>query len=73
MVGTNCSSGRRIRTQPFYKEFVVISGEGFLWFVFLMSLALIGFRKMWGNFDAGGKVKKAAQDGLAAKIGKWLS
>ena len=41
--------------------------------LFVISMVMLGIRKMWGIFDAGGSIRKTAQHGLASKIAKWLS
>lgn len=41
--------------------------------LFVLSMAMLGIRKMWGIFDAGGAIRTTAQKGLASKIAKWLS
>jgi hypothetical protein len=47
-----------------------MSGDYFFFLLFFGSLALIGMRKMWSTFDTGGKVKNAAQNGLAGLVGR---
>ncbi len=47
---------------------------GNVWgYLFLFGLVLLGLRKMWGMFDSGGKVKSAAQNGLAGWISRLFS
>ena len=41
--------------------------------LFVLSMAMLGIRKMWTIFDAGGTIRSTAQKGLASKIAKWLS
>jgi hypothetical protein len=44
---------------------------GNVWgYLFLFSLVAFGLRKMWGVFDAGGKIRGRAQDGVVSWIGR---
>ncbi len=51
----------------------MVSGEGFLWFIFFAGMAIIGCKKVFGVFDNDGAVKKTVKNGVINKLGKWLS